>query len=373
MADAKARARARVAAERAFAAKEKSDVEKAPGLGAKMLSGAVGGAGMGIPGAVAGAIGAYTKEANDALERGAYKAGGAVTDLATKAGASPEVAGGAGLAANVGIQAIPVVAGGALGNPLSAPMKSGAKALMQSAIKPTLKQLKSGDAAKAINTMLNRGYNATEGGMARLKNQISKLNDEIADAIKNSAETVDKGEVGKALLQTFEKFKKQVNPESDLNAIKKAWTEFRNHPLLAGKRDIPVQLAQEMKQGTYKQVAKKYGELSGADVEAQKALARGLKEQIAAKVPAIKGLNAEEGELINTLNVAERRVLMGMNNNPAGLSLLAGNKAAAAAFMADKSALFKSLLARMMNSSAEPLATGAGAAAGGAASATTQN
>ncbi len=370
--DAKARAKARIAAERAMEAKAAQDKANEPTLGEKILSGAVGG-GPTLPGMVSGAVGAYTDEANKALDKGAYKLGGAVTDMASNAGASPEVAAGAGYAANVGVQTLPMVAGGAITKPLVGPAKDASRALMQSAVKPTLKALKSGDASRAIDTMLKRGFNATEGGMARIKLQIEKLNNEIASAIQNSTATVSKAEVGKSLLSTLDKFQKQVNANADVKTIKQAWMEFRNHPLLAGKTEIPVQLAQELKQGTYKQLSKKYGEMSGAEVESQKALARGLKEQIAQKVPGINNLNKEESELINTLNVAERRVLMGMNNNPAGLSLLAGNKAAAAAFMADKSALFKSLMARMLYSNADEVIPSVGRIGVGAVEAGTQN
>jgi hypothetical protein len=110
-----------------------------------------------------------------------------------------------------------------------------------------------------------------------------------------------------------------------------------------------VQLAQKLKQGTYKVLSGKYGEAGSASTEAQKALARGLKEEIASEVPAIAGLNAEESKLITTLKVAERRALMEMNKKPIGLAALAGDSKAALAFMADKSAAFKSLAARMIN------------------------
>lgn len=290
----------------------------------------------------------------DSIDKATYSAGGRVTDLASKAGLPPSVAGAAGYAANVGIQAAPMAVGGAT-RALAGPIRNVARDLMQSALKPTIKTLKNGDAAVAIDTMLERGINPTKGGVELLKGKISELNDEIKNAIRNSTETVNKAQVGKTLLDLFNKFKSQVNPQADLDAIKKAWMEFRNHPLLAGKSEIPVQVAQDIKQGTYKQLSKKYGEMGSADVEAQKTLARGLKEGIAEKVPGIASLNAEETNLIKTLGVVERRALMELNKNPAGLALLAGHPGSFAAFMADKSALFKSLAARMIYSGAEAI------------------
>ena len=117
--------------------------------------------------------------------------------------------------------------------------------------------------------------------------------------------------------------------------------------------NIPVQLAQKLKQGTYKTLKGKYGEEGSASTEAQKGLARGLKENIAEVVPGIGALNAEESRLFKTLGVAERRSLMDMNKNPLGLAALAGNPTGFAAFMADRSAAFKALVARMMNRTGE--------------------
>jgi hypothetical protein len=66
--------------------------------------------------------------------------------------------------------------------------------------------------------------------------------------------------------------------------------------------------AQRMKQGTYQVLKGKYGEQGSAAVEAQKALARGLKEEIANQFPEISGLNAAESKLLNLQPVLERAV-----------------------------------------------------------------
>ncbi len=57
-------------------------------------------------------------------------------------------------------------------------MEPAAEVLMQSALKPTYADLKSGDAAKAIQTMLDEGVNVTPGGVQQLRAQIGKLNDD---------------------------------------------------------------------------------------------------------------------------------------------------------------------------------------------------
>lgn len=317
------------------------------------------------PGIAGFAYGSYVG-GNKLIEHGAYQAGGAVADTASKF-MSPESAAKLGVAANVGVQAVPVVAGGALGKAIApaAGLGGAAKDMMQSALKPTYEALRTGKAAKAIDTMFEEGINVTRGGAAKLRAKIGDLNDEIVDAIKNSTASIDKNKVASALLVPLKRLEMQVNPAADMNAIQKAWTEFLQHPLLSGASSIPVQLAQKLKQGTYQALGEKsFGELKGAEIEAQKHLARGLKEEIATAVPGVASLNAQESKLLNALSVVERRVLMEANKNPMGLSLLAKNPEAWAGFMADRSALFKSLAARMLNANKETIPVTAGATVG---------
>lgn len=304
------------------------------------------------------------------LDEGMTKAGGATTDWLSSKGVPAPVAGAAGTAVKMipDLVTLPLgsIGGGAAARAGGVALQDIGKSFMQQAVKPTLETLKSGEAATAIDTMLKKGINPTHGGVEKLRDMIDVLNVQVKDAIASSVETVNKGKVGKSLIDTFNKFKNQVNPKADLEAIRKSWMEFRSHPDLIGKTEIPVQKAQELKQGTYDILRKKYGQLGSAETEAQKGLARGLKEGIAEKIPQIAGLNAEESKLIKTLNVAERRALMSMNNNAGGLAWLTTDPKKFAAFVADKSPLFKSLLARMMYSAGEAVApagkaTGAGA------------
>ena len=143
----------------------------------------------------------------------------------------------------------------------------------------------------------------------------------------------------------------QVNPADDLAAINKVEQEFMqyNKPLVSTPtQTIPVQLAQKLKQGTYAALKNKYGQLGSAEVEAQKALARGLKEQIAGSVENIAKLNKQESKLLDTLSVTERRVMMDLNKDPISLGWLANNPAAAVGFMATRSPKFKSILANVL-------------------------
>lgn len=240
------------------------------------------------------------------------------------------------------------------------------RTLMQSAIKPTIKQLQTGASKTAIDTMLEEGISPTKGGVEKLRGLIDTKNQEIASAIQGSTATVNKFGAVRPLSDTAQRFTNQVNPTADLNTISNVGLDFLQHPAYPWMT-IPVQDAQKLKQGTYKILAKKYGQIGTADTEAQKAIARGLKEEIASVVPAVKGLNEQEGRLLTTLDVAERRALIELNKNPAGLSLLTANPGAWAAFMADRSAAFKSIVARMIytaNKEAGAVLPNAGRASG---------
>jgi len=227
--------------------------------------------------------------------------------------------------------------------------------VMQSALKPPLASLQTGSAARAIDTLLDEGINVTKGGAEKLRARVELINDNIKDHIQNSPAVVDKNAVTSRMQGLVDKFRKQVAPLSDVASIQKVWNEFMDHPLINGDT-IPVKVAQEMKQGTYKALGSKaYGELKGAEIEAQKEIARGLKDEIAKAVPAVRELNAEESSLLNALSLVERRALISANKNPIGLGWLSTNPVHFAGFMADRSELFKSLVGRMLSSSAKAI------------------
>lgn len=280
--------------------------------------------------------------------------GGAVTGGLSAGLINPNDAGMGALigGAMPGVVKLGGAIGGAVGGKVADGISSGAKRLMQSALKPTIAMRKSGEADTAIEMLLKYGINPTRGGVEKLREKIGGLNDEIAGMISSSGASVSKDKVVKSLKDVRVKFGNQVSPTSDLKAIQGTADDFMAHPNLAGDL-IPVQTAQAMKQGTYKILAKKYGQVGSAETEAQKGLARGLKEQIAEAVPGVGALNAEESKLLSALNVTERRALQAMNNNPMGLAALATDPKSWGMFMLDKSDLFKSLMARSLNATAK--------------------
>ena len=226
-----------------------------------------------------------------------------------------------------------------------------ARELMQSALKPTAKQQKTGQADVAIQTLLENNMTVTKGSVDAMKNKISLLNEQIANKLESATGTVSKVDVVNYLDTLRAKKLKQANPASDLAAIDKVAEEFMqyNKPLIeTPTQAIPVQLAQELKQGTYAGLQGKYGQLGSTEIQAQKTLARGLKEKIAGEVENIGALNKAESKLLDTLSVTERRMMMDLNKDYISLGWLANNPAATVGFMATRSPKFKSILANVL-------------------------
>jgi hypothetical protein len=398
---------------------------------------------------------------------GTRVAGGAATGGAASSLINTEDAGlGAGIGAVLPVAGRVITAAGSMVSP---------ERLMQSALKPTLAQQKSGEAKVAIDTLLKYGINATQGGADKLKGMVQGVDQEITDLIAGSNKQVTQKDVLKSLGDVRGKFSSQVNPEADLSAIQRVGDEFSNIDLFSGfgkdkalaqnaldkaisekqtalqaagklqtfaaqqksladgatfrlaknqpenqlyyntgglGRDVTspsslpvpgfprfpgrytnnmqrvpeglegadeamaiyaakkaeeaaaekalselvakgptmsVQDAQRLKQGTYKVLEKKYGQLGSAETEAQKSLARGLKDAIAEAVPEVAPLNAKQSELIKALKVTGRRAMMDDNRNPVGIAGLSTNPSQLAAMLADRSALLKSLAARGAN------------------------
>lgn len=293
--------------------------------------------------------------ASELFDKAAYGLGGKVTDVT----GSPA----AGYVANVATQAVPAVFGGQIAKSAAPLMESGAKKLMGSALKPTVKMWETKKAERAIDTLLDEGINATKGGVEKLRGLIDELNTEVKATIANSTARIDATGAQRAIDDTLNKFKYQATPAADEKAIRAVWQEFKDTWLASGS--MPVQEAQLVKQGTQRTVAKAYGKLSDAETEAQKGIARGLREDIAANVPAVVAPLKRESDLINALNVTERRALMDINKNPMGLAALMTHEPMSfIAFMGDKSAAFKSIVARMLNAGQERIPQAAGTGLG---------
>ena len=298
------------------------------------------------------------------IDRAIYEAGGRATDIATELGASPETAAKIGFATNLGGQVATSFVGGKGGASFEPAMQGMGRTMMQKALKPTLAEMQSGQGPRAIETMLNEGRLVTKGSVEKMSHDIDLLNDAIQTHIRNSPETVNKFAVAKYAQSAYQRFKDQVNNAKDLDAIRGAVREFISDPKVA--ENIPVEIAQRLKQGTYRSLGEKaYNkEVGAASVAAQKDLARGLKEEIAAKVPQVRGLNKRESDLINARDIAEAALMRSGNRELVGLGWLAKNPEAYVGKLSEGSPLVKSLLANYLYTHADPALAGAALGAG---------
>lgn len=236
-------------------------------------------------------------------------------------------------------------------------LKEGGRNWMRSALKPSAEAQRTGKSDVAVETLLKEGANVSKGGVDKLRDRLNTLDDRLDSIIDKAPGTIDKQHVGYYVQSAIDKFKNQVDKAKDVRAAQKVWDRFLNDFDIPDK--IPVRQAQDLKRGTYKALGEKaYGELKGSEIEANKALARGLKDEIARVVPEVQPLNAEMSKLSSALSLTEKRALMEANKNPAGLAWLTTSPTKWAAYMADRSGLFKSIVARMLYSGGETMGPG---------------
>lgn len=313
------------------------------------IGGTVGGLGVGgVPGAVGGAaLGGATGEA---LKQLAHRALGD-EDAPTSTGEAI-----AGMGTQAALQGGAEFAGGLV-------VKGAAKAapaLMQSALKPAYKTVekavKNVELPRVVKTMLDEGVNVTAGGIGKINGLLTATNQEIKDILANSTAKVYPEAVASTADDVIARAGQQVAPMGDTTAASGVVDEFmRVHggaPNFPAK-PLSVQQAQALKQGTYKALGQRaYGETKGAAIEAEKALARGLKEGIESAHPEVKGLNAREAALIEAKDAITKRVALAANRDPGGIGWIAENPKSFMAFLMARSPAVKSLLARGLYQSA---------------------
>lgn len=302
----------------------------------------------GLPGAGLRAFGRGAQTLGEGIANAGDWAGKKTTDVATSLGAPAPLAAGAGVAANVGLQAVPMIFGGGEARAAAPAMRSGAEKLMQWALKPTVKAATKGYGKIAAQEMLDRNIPLTERGVENIQQAITDLNNKVSSTIANSKATVKVSDIEQAFKDTIKKH--EGMPKADVDLMKKQLTDFKKHPLVVGKTSIPIQDAQKLKQGFYKSVNEKYGQEGTGTTEAQKAIAKALKEDIAVKAPPVVEWNRQETRLLRTLTVAQRRVIQEANRNILGLKgLRLRQPASFAAMMMDESGVFKAFMARLLN------------------------
>lgn len=237
----------------------------------------------------------------------------------------------------------------------------GAKAagpwLMQKAVKPTQALLSEyrTTAPAVVKTLLDEGINVTQSGLDKLQRLFQSTNEDIAAAVQGATGQIEPMRVASRLSDTSKSAMNQVNPKADLQAISDVGHEFLNHPKFENTPTLSVADAQAMKVGTYKRIGKKYGELSSAHIEAEKALGRGLKEEIAAEVPQIATLNERDSQLMAAQDAVGRRVALSGNADPVGFAWVSAHPVTFLAALFDRNPAIKSYVARGLYTNAARL------------------
>lgn len=131
----------------------------------------------------------------------------------------------------------------------------------------------------------------------------------------------------------------------------------------AGGGNMPLSMAQQLKQGLHEQLRDKYGALSSPETEGMKGLAYGARKAIEEVAPEVAPVNAQSADLWNALNISRRAANASGNNNPIGLAApiaaAGGHVVPAAVAMADRNAWVRSILARALhqgNRAVQPVA-----------------
>src|SRR5215831_2190150 len=242
-----------------------------------------------------GVTAALTGNAREALDLAKGVVGGAIQPVRTFAqglseGDYDKAAYGAGGILSQTVPAVESVGAPFGRNVVQPALRGGAERLYSSALQPSARRFTPTETQGMVRAGLQEGLPLTRGGMGRMKTLQDALNRSIEQSITNQAAPINKFDVARRLNAPAYEFgpARQVNPEADLAAIAESGNEFlRNQPPY-----IEPTAAQALKTGTYQQLKNRaYGELRGASVEAQKNLARGLKEELEARFPGIQGLN----------------------------------------------------------------------------------
>lgn len=286
------------------------------------------------------------------------KVGSKVATTTAGLGLHPEAAAALGVGVNLGINAIPIMRGGQAAKAAAPVVRKASEWLMGRAINPTVKDMLNGDAARAIDTMLEESVNVTKGGMAKLQQKIDVLNKQLNDVIDNAKGNINIRKAAQPFIDKLREFRNQINDEKDVAAAKDVWRQFKEK--IGGASEIPIQNAQKLKQGTYKRLSSAYDqEIPTAAKQSQQAVTRGLKTEIENIEPKVIPINKDMEKLINALDVSERKAMQELVKDPAGLAVLANDPRAAAAYMVNKSSLFQSILANMLNAGKESIPAGA--------------
>lgn len=314
---------------------------------------------------------------SDIYHQGSDVVGSAVTEGASRMGLPSEAAAGLGTAAYVGAQALPAVAG-SVGQIAPTGLRAIPRGLMQSSIKPNLEARQSGDAGRAINTMLEKGINATPAAMETAKLKVGSLENTLQEVLRESTKrglVID----GEAVAKSLDTLRKDTalrpgKPEN-LKQIQDLQDRFtKGIDEIVDLHRIPIDLANKIKQTYTKDLTERVnayqpGQALNYFDKAQKQVSGEIRRLVGEAEPKVVPTLKEQSELLNVLEVAGPQISREGNKNIVGLGWLSPSMLRTAGWMLDRYPWFKSMLARGLYApEASQAGVGIGIAAGEALS-----
>lgn len=216
--------------------------------------------------------------------------------------------------------------------------------LWASAVKPNSSRFPTqADQAGLFDTALENNIPLSISGKERLGSLMTGANDDITKIVTDGAsrgDTVDAFNVANRIDELRPYYENQAVPSQFTGKLDDVQIGFVNeHP-----QNIPVDRAQQMKRDIYQENRKKYGETRTVGDEAEKAIARGLKEELNTLYPELSGLNEKfskyidlDGAITDALQRIGKHQLLGLTSGMwGGAGYMAGGPAGMAGSMLSK-------------------------------------
>lgn len=220
--------------------------------------------------------------------------------------------------------------------------QNGPRKIYQAALRPTRAMMD--DTPGMIDYALQNKIPINADSLAKIDAGIQTLRQDIESGISGRrGATIDPNKVSDALDELRSMYQNSVNPTMGggvkaIDAVKKQFLELHGmtpptstpastllgpngQPLVpAGivpgspAKPMGIEAAQASKINTHKLLSNAYGDMKGAEVEATKNLARGLKEQIETVFPEIADLNQSQSNAMGLDEALSRRVWQMQNS-----------------------------------------------------------
>jgi hypothetical protein len=201
--------------------------------------------------------------------------------------------------------------------------------LYQSALKPRPSlTTQTGRVERMVQTGLDEGIPVSRAGAKKIWGLVSDLDKEVKGYVDEAAKagiTISPEDVAKRLDALEPQFQNQATPRKDLQKLADVKQEFleehgqatfpagqpgptptTTQPIPGTAQPIPVDTAHDIKRGTYQSLKGQYGKKKPAGIEARKAIARGINEEVAAQLPEISELTARQSKALDLAPELER-------------------------------------------------------------------